>query len=131
MMRAILVLVLLGVNGCIAAHPYHCANLGENAFCAANEPDHPYCSPCASAEQHRGCVAEEPSVDACPEYEPPDESTDDTTTDDTTTDDTTTDSTDGDTATSTDTTSSDTTTSASNTEFGAHGRPCRPGSKMS
>jgi hypothetical protein len=62
---------LLCIGSCKAANLDHCLFKGEHVWCGANEPEHPYCSPCEEVGEHAGCVAEPPSEDACPDFEPP------------------------------------------------------------
>ena len=73
-----LLAVVLGVglgfgllaNACVLPNPDHCHNLAidPNVWCAARFEERPYCSPC-EAEGY-GCVADEPTAEACPEYTP-------------------------------------------------------------
>lgn len=68
MIRSLLVLVL--VLGCEVSNEDHCVHkaIESDAWCAAEVPGKPFCSPCA-AEQH-GCVATQPSAASCPRYTP-------------------------------------------------------------
>jgi hypothetical protein len=63
-----------GLGACVVPNPEHCFNLAidTNAWCAAFQPERPYCSPCAM--DNNGCVAEEPDTDDCPAYTAPAES---------------------------------------------------------
>jgi hypothetical protein len=64
----------LGLGACVVPNPQHCFNLAAdtNAWCAAFQPERPYCSPCAA--DNNGCVADEPDPDDCPAYTAPAES---------------------------------------------------------
>jgi len=70
--------LLLGVNlglalllglACEVSNEDHCVHraIESDAWCAAEVPGKPFCSPCV-AEEH-GCVAEQPSKASCPRYE--------------------------------------------------------------
>jgi len=69
--------------GCEVSNEDHCVHkaIESDAWCAAQVPGKPFCSPCA-AEQH-GCVAEQPSAAGCPRYTPDSVATDDASTGDT------------------------------------------------
>ncbi|EDM75280.1 hypothetical protein PPSIR1_41279 [Plesiocystis pacifica SIR-1] len=61
---------LLGPS-CVLPNPDHCLHkaVDTNAWCAEQDAERPYCSPCAG--DHHGCVAEEPTQSSCPEYSAP------------------------------------------------------------
>lgn len=71
MRRALPFALLLAIGGCKLTDQNHCRWRGEHVFCAASFPDAPYCSPCEPAAEMNGCVAEPPSDEACPDFEPP------------------------------------------------------------
>lgn len=71
MRRVVMFGVLVAAGGCKLTDADHCRWRGEHVFCAANFADAPYCSPCEPAAEMSGCVAEIPSEDACPDFEPP------------------------------------------------------------
>lgn len=54
---------------CEVSNEDHCLHraIESDAWCAAEVPGKPFCSPCV-AEEH-GCVAEQPSKASCPRYE--------------------------------------------------------------
>ena len=53
---------------CTLPNPDHCLHRSAdgNAWCAENQPELPFCSPCAG--ENHGCVAEAPTSSECPEY---------------------------------------------------------------
>jgi hypothetical protein len=64
-------LATIAAGSCKIADPDHCFSKGEHVWCAANQADLPFCSPCARVEDHAGCVADPPTEAACPEFNPP------------------------------------------------------------
>lgn len=65
--------LLLGLALGLACHisnDDHCVHkaIESDAWCAAQDPARPFCSPCAAPEH--GCVAARPDPDECPAYTP-------------------------------------------------------------
>lgn len=69
MRRLLALAALAGLAACRLPNPDHCVHksVDGDAWCAAEVPERPFCSPCAS-ERH-GCVAERPDPDQCPAYD--------------------------------------------------------------
>lgn len=55
---------------CHISNEDHCVHkaIESDAWCAAQDPARPFCSPCEA--QAHGCVAVAPDADACPAYRP-------------------------------------------------------------
>lgn len=71
--RTVGCLALLGLALGLACHisnDDHCVHraIESDAWCAAQDPARPFCSPCEA--QAHGCVAAAPDPDACPAYSP-------------------------------------------------------------
>ncbi|MBK7828899.1 hypothetical protein [Nannocystis sp.] len=83
--RSVGCLALLGLALGLACHisnEDHCVHkaIESDAWCAAQSPARPFCSPCEA--QGHGCVAVAPDPEVCPAYSP-DGDTDSTSTGDT------------------------------------------------
>lgn len=61
---------ILALAACRLPNPDHCVHkhVDSDAWCARDQPERPFCSPCA--EERHGCVAAAPAEDECPAYEP-------------------------------------------------------------
>lgn len=74
-LRSLLLALAFGLglmlDACTLANPEHCFNIAYdyNGWCAYYYPERPYCSPCEA--DNNGCVADEPSMDECPQYTAP------------------------------------------------------------
>lgn len=58
-------------QACTLPNPDHCLHraIDSNAWCAGQDAERPFCSPCAA--DFNGCVAEEPTPESCPSYSAP------------------------------------------------------------
>ena len=63
----------LGLGACRLPNRDHCFNaaIDGDAWCAEEDPERPWCSPCAYDDAHHGCVAEQPNAEECPLYTSP------------------------------------------------------------
>lgn len=63
-------LVFFALLGCEVKNRDHCLHKSDapDQWCADNESNRGFCSPCASADARHGCVAAPPND--CAEYEP-------------------------------------------------------------
>ncbi len=63
--------LLLALVACRLPNEDHCLHkdVDANGWCAQQDPDRPFCSPCA--EDRNGCVATEPTEESCPSYTSP------------------------------------------------------------